>query len=257
MGSRFRLRHAYLDSVQTRAEHAERTREEEARLRVAEERMRIARDLHDVVAHHMALANAQAGTAAHLLDIDPGLARQLLTDLNATTSSVMLELRATIGVLRDTSDSDAEALEPTPGLARLPDLIEACGSAGLAVSLTVEGEPRDLPPGVDVTAYRIIQEALTNATKYAASPTASLCLHYSSAMLTIAVTNDTRTGEEPRQASHGYGIIGMRERAHAVGGDVQVTDSSAVGFKVLTALPLHLQASAPRASAPRTTQTTQ
>jgi signal transduction histidine kinase len=247
MGSRSRLRHAYLDSVQARAEHAERTREEEARLRVTEERMRIARDLHDVVAHHMALANAQAGTAAHLLETDPGLTKRLLTDLNATTSSVMLELRATIGVLRDMSDSGAEPLEPTPGLARLPALLEACGSAGLAVGLTVEGEPQELPPGVDLTAYRIIQEALTNATKYAASATASLCLRYSGNRLTISVANDTRTGDEPRPVSPGYGILGMRERAHAVGGDVRVTDSGA-GFEVVTALPVHPPVRANRAA---------
>jgi signal transduction histidine kinase len=254
MGSRSRLRHAYLDSVQARAEHAERTREEEARLRVTEERMRIARDLHDVVAHHMALANAQAGTAAHLLETDPGLTKQLLTDLKATTSSVMLELHATIGVLRHTNDSDSETLEPTPGLAQLPDLLEVCRSAGLAVSLEIQGEPQDLPPGVDLTAYRIIQEALTNATKYAASATASLRLRYSSTTLTITVTNDTRTDDEPRRGSHSYGIIGMRERAHAVGGDVQVTHSRAVGFEVVTTLPLHPHASAPRSSAPRATQ---
>jgi len=251
MGSRSRLRHAYLDSVQARAEHAERTREEEARLRVAEERMRIARDLHDVVAHHMALANAQAGTAAHLLETNPGLTKQLLADLQATTSSVMLELRATIGVLRQTDDP--ESLEPTPGLAQLPDLLEVCGTAGLAVSLTIEGAPQELPPGADVTAYRIIQEALTNATKHAASATAALCLRYSSTTLTITVTNDTRTAREPRVGSHGYGIIGMRERAHAVGGDVHVTDNSG-GFEIVTALPLHPRGPAPRASAPLATE---
>lgn len=256
MGSRSRLRHAYLDSVRARAEHAERTREEEARLRVAEERMRIARDLHDVVAHHMALANAQAGTAAHLLETDPGVTKQLLTDLQATTSSVMLELHATIGVLRHTSDSDASTLEPTPGLAQLPGLLEVCGSAGLAVSLKIEGAPQDLPPGVDVTAYRIIQEALTNATKYAASPVASLCLRYSDTRLTITVTNETHAGEAPRRGSPGYGIIGMRERVQAVGGDMRVTSSSTAGFQVVTVLPLHLPASAPRVSEPRATKVT-
>ena len=197
MGSRSRLRHAYLDAVQARAEHAERTREEEARLRVTEERMRIARDLHDVVAHHMAVANAQAGTAAHLFETDPELTKKILTELQATTSSVMLELRDTVGVLRQTG-TDTENLEPAPGLARLPDLLEACRSAGLAVDLEIEGEPRELPPGVDLTAYRIIQEALTNATKYSASAAASLRLRYSSTRLTITVTNDARPDDESR-----------------------------------------------------------
>jgi signal transduction histidine kinase len=252
MGSRTRLRHAWLEAVQARAEHAERTREEEARLRVTEERMRIARDLHDVVAHHMAVANAQAGTASHLLESDPQLTKRILTDLQATTSTVMLELRDTVGVLRH-SGPDADSLEPAPGLAQLPDLLEVCRSAGLTVNLAVEGEPRDLPPGIDLTAYRIIQEALTNATKYSASATASLCLRYSSTRLTITVTNDTRTDEQPRRGSAGFGIIGMRERAHAVGGDLRVSDSSDVGFELETALPLHPHAPALRSSAPQAT----
>jgi signal transduction histidine kinase len=251
MGSRSRLRHAYLDAVQARAEHAERTREEEARLRVTEERMRIARDLHDVVAHHMAVANAQAGTAAHLFETDPELSKKILTDLKATTSSVMLELRDTVGVMRQTG-TDAENLEPAPGLVQLPDLLEVCGSAGLAVNLEIEGEPRDLPPGVDLTAYRIIQEALTNATKYSASATASLRLRYSSTRLTITVTNDVRPDNEPEPGDHGYGVIGMRERAHAIGGDLRVSDSSDVGFELVTTLPLHPRVSAPRAE-PRVT----
>jgi len=252
MGSRTRLRHAWLDAVQARAEHAERSREEEARLRVTEERIRIARDLHDVVAHHMAVANAQAGTAAHLLETDPELTKKLLADLKATTSSVMLELRDTVGVLRQ-AGTDAETLEPAPGLAQLPDLLEVCRSAGLTVDLEIEGEPRGLPPGVDLTAYRIIQEALTNATKYAASATASLCLRYSSTRLTITVTNDTRADDVRSRDHHGYGIIGMRERAHAVGGDLRVSDSSDVGFEVVTALPLHPRVSAPPAPAPQAT----
>ncbi|MEJ3750533.1 histidine kinase [Actinomycetes bacterium KLBMP 9797] len=238
MGSRTRLRRAWLEAVQARAEHAERTREEEARLRVTQERMRIARDLHDVVAHHMAVANAQAGTAAHLLKTNPALTAKILTDLKATTSTVMLELRDTVGVLRQNS-TDTETLEPAPGLAQLPHLLEVCRSAGLTVDLAVEGEPRDLPAGVDLTAYRIIQEALTNATKYAASATAALRLRYSSTRLTITVTNDRRTDHQP---SSGFGIIGMRERAQAVGGHLHVSDSADVDFEVVTALPLHPQA---------------
>ena len=252
MGSRSRLRHAWLDAVQARAEHAERTREEEARLRVTEERIRIARDLHDVVAHHMAVANAQAGTAAHLLESDPKLTKKILTELKATTSTVMLELRDTVGVLRQTGP-DAETLEPAPGLTQLPDLLKACRSAGLAVTFEVEGEPRDLLPGVDLTAYRIVQEALTNATKYSASAAASLRLRYSSTSLTITVTNDRRTDDRPRRGSTGYGILGMRERAHAVGGDLRISDTGDVGFEVVTALPLHPHASSARTPAHQAT----
>jgi signal transduction histidine kinase len=254
LGSRIRLRHAWLDAVQARAEHAERTREEEARLRVTEERMRIARDLHDVVAHHMAVANAQAGTAAHLLEINPDLTKKILADLKATTSTVMLELRDTVGVLRQTGP-DPETLEPAPGLAQLPDLLEVCGSAGLAVDVAIEGEPRDLPPGVDLTAYRIIQEALTNATKYSASATAALRLRYSATRLTITVSNDRRRGDDqPRRGPHGYGIIGMRERAHAVGGDLRVNEGDDdAGFELVTALPLHPHGPAPRLATARVT----
>ncbi|MET7396497.1 histidine kinase [Dactylosporangium sp. NPDC005572] len=238
LGSRSRLRHAYLDTVRARAEHAERTREEEARLRVTEERMRIARELHDVVAHHMAVANAQAGTAAHLLDADPALTRKLLADLKITTSSVMLELRDTVGVLRGAGDPGADPLEPAPGLARLPDLLEMCGSAGLSVDLEIEGEPRDLPPGVDLTAYRIIQEALTNATKYATPAAASLRLRYSGSTLVITVANAT-DGGRGSGGTDGFGIVGMRERAHAVGGDLRVS-AGGTGFEVVSALPLRV-----------------
>ena len=223
MGSRTRLRHAWLDAVQARAEHAERTREEEARLRVTEERMRIARDLHDVVAHHMAVANAQAGTAAHLLETDPELTKKILADLQATTSSVMLELRDTVGVLRQ-AGTDEETLEPAPGLSLAPGPARrSVGSAGLAVNLEIEGEPRDLPPGIDLTAYRIIQEALTNATKYSASAAASLRLRYTSSQAHHHGDQRHRHRHLTRgRTQHGYGIIGMRERAHAVGGDLRV-----------------------------------
>ncbi|WP_020389719.1 sensor histidine kinase [Kribbella catacumbae] len=241
LGSRSQLHRAYLDAVHARAEYAERTREEEARLRVAEERMRIARDLHDVVAHHMAVANAQAGTAAHLLGTDSEVSKKLLADLQVTTSTVMLELRATLGVLRSVSDTDADTLEPAPGLAQLPNLLEACNSAGLKVDFEVEGEPQEVPPGVDLTAYRIIQEALTNATKYSAAPAASLRLTYGSSRLTIRVTNETSDAHAGPADSGGYGILGMRERAQAVGGHLEVNGNE-TGFEVLTTLPLQPQA---------------
>lgn len=235
MGSRIRLRRALLDAVAARAEHAERTREEEARLRVAEERMRIARDLHDVVAHHMAVANAQVGTAAHVLAADPELARRILAELQVTTSAAMLELRDTVRVLRR-ADAGPESLEPAPGLAQLPDLLTTCGSAGLTVDVETRGERRPLPEGIDLTAYRIIQEALTNAAKYAAPATASLGLDYGTTSLTITVTNARRPG---RRGTGGFGLLGMRERAHAVRGSLRVTDGDEDVFEVVTTLPLH------------------
>ncbi|MFE6821954.1 sensor histidine kinase [Streptomyces sp. NPDC057690] len=240
-GGRDRLRRDYVDAVQSRAAHAERTREEEARLRVAEERMRIARELHDVVAHHMAVANAQAGTARHLAPTHPEQAQRLLGELTTTTSSALLELRATVGVLRQIGDPDVDPLQPAPGLDRLPELIATCESAGVEVSVTTEGEPRLLSPGVDLTAYRIIQEALTNVTKHGAGRGARVRLTYSDARLLVSVTNDGTAAPVPVPEG-GYGLMGMRERAHSVGGDLHAGPRPEGGFEVATALPLHLLA---------------
>ncbi|WP_406277672.1 sensor histidine kinase [Embleya sp. NBC_00896] len=240
LGGRSRFRRAYLESVKARAAHAERTREEEARLRVAEERMRIARELHDAVAHYMAVAHAQAGTAAHLADTHPEQTRKILADLVGTTTSALLELRATVGVLRRTADPDADPLEPTPGLDRLPTLVAACESAGLTVTVTTEGQVQPLSPGVDLTAYRIIQEALTNATKHAPDHAARVRLRYDSSRLLVTVTNDgtANGGAVPPMPGGGYGLMGMRERAHSIGGDLRAGPRPEGGFEVAAALPL-------------------
>lgn len=238
-GSRDRLRRAHTESVQARAAYAERTREEEARLRVAEERLRIARELHDVVAHHMAVANAQAGTARHLAPTHPEQAMKLLDELTATTSSALLELRATVGVLRQIGDdSDTDSLEPAPGLDRLPELIATCETAGVEVTVVTEGEPRPLSPGVDLTAYRIIQEALTNVTKHGAGTGASVRLTYSDSRVLISVTNEAAAATSSVPGG-GYGLMGMRERAHSIGGDLHAGPRPEGGFEVATALPLH------------------
>lgn len=239
-GSAVRLRNAYLDAVRARAEHAERTREEEARHRVAEERVRIARELHDVVAHHLALANAQAGTAAHLARNGPEQIRGILTDLSGTTSSALRELKATVGLLRQVDDTEASSLEPAPGLARLDELTGACTAAGLAVDVVVEGEPRPLSAGVDLTAFRIVQEALTNVTKHAAAETARVRLAYGTDRLIVTVTDDG-IGSTQTSPGHGFGLIGMRERAASVGGDVRTGDRPEGGFEVTAALPLHIR----------------
>ncbi|MFC9430226.1 sensor histidine kinase [Streptomyces sp. NPDC056987] len=249
-GGKSRLRRAYTESVHARAAHAERTREEEARLRVAEERLRIARELHDVVAHHMAVANAQAGTAAHLARSHPEQAQRILADLTSTTSSALLELRATVGVLRQADDPDADSLEPAPGLYRLPELISACESAGLALTVTTEGEPRPLTPGVDLTAYRIIQEALTNVTKHAAGRAARVQLAYRDSRLLITVTNDGPVAAAATVPGGGFGLMGMRERAHSVGGDLRAGPRAAGGYEVTTALPIHSQALEERREVP-------
>ncbi|MEU1318704.1 sensor histidine kinase [Streptomyces tibetensis] len=237
-GKMTQLRRAYLQSLQARAEHAERTREEEARLRVTEERVRIARELHDVVAHHMALANAQAGTAAHLALTSPEQSRKILTDLTGTTSSALRELKATLGLLRDNDDAPGSpGLEPSPGLSRLPELVSACESAGLEVTVTTEGEPQPLSPGIDLTAYRIVQEALTNVTKHATAETAHVLLAYTGSRLLITVTNDGPSVPVVARG-RGFGVMGMRERALSIGGELCAGPRPQGGFEVTTALPL-------------------
>ncbi|MFE6334211.1 sensor histidine kinase [Streptomyces sp. NPDC057798] len=236
-GSQVRARRAYLDAVHARAEHAERTREEEARHRVIEERVRIARELHDVVAHHMALANAQAGTIAHLWNTRPQQVEGILTDLTRTTTTALRELQATVGLLRQPDDSD-EPLQPAPGLALLPDLVSAFASAGLHIALTTEGQARPLCPGADLTAFRILQEALTNVAKHAPVTTAHVHLAYTPDQLTLTVSNDSSSLPPPHAADGGFGLIGMRERAQSAGGRLTAGHRPDGGYAVTAQLPI-------------------
>ena len=245
LGSYVRVRRDY---AAARAEHTAREREEEARHRVVQERMRIARELHDVVAHHLALANAQAGTAAHLARADPEQAYDMLGRLSDTTAAALRELKATVGLLRQDTDTH-DGLAPAPGLEQLPDLVAACEAAGLDVTVTVEGQPGPLPPGLDLTAYRIVQEALTNVTKHAATRTARVRLARTPHALTLTVTNDadtTRPADRPGPG-HGFGLLGMRERALATGGTFRAGSRPEGGFEVSCTLPLdsHEESTAP------------
>jgi signal transduction histidine kinase len=249
LGQSTRTRRAYLTAVEERAWRAEESRDSEARSRVAEERVRIARELHDVVAHQITLASAQATVAAHLFDTRPERARKSLTQLVETTSNALDDLRATVGLLRQTGDAAAPA-EPAPGLSRLPMLLETLHLAGLEVSLRQEGATRLLPPGVDLTAYRIIQESLNNVTKHAGTGSARVRLTWSRDRLTIAVADDGTGDPATPTASTdpgtttvpdrppGYGLIGMRERATAVGGQLTAGKRPEGGFLVSTELPL-------------------
>ncbi|MGQ4387730.1 sensor histidine kinase [Streptomyces sp. SAS_270] len=238
LGTVTRLRAAYLEAVQARAEHAERTREEEARHRVTEERMRIARDLHDVVAHHLVLANIQAGTVARFLRTRPEEAERIVSELTGITSVALRELKATVGLLRDANETTRPA-EDTPGLARLPDLAASFEGAGLTVTVTTEGAPRPLSAGADLTVYRVVQEALTNVTKHADTRTAEVRLTYSPDRLGIAVTNGGR-GRRSDSAvpNSGYGLVGMHERARSVGGRLRARPRPEGGFEVVLQLPL-------------------
>lgn len=257
LGHSVRNRRAYLAAVEERARQAEKSRESEARRRVGEERVRIARELHDLVASQITLANAQASVAAHLFDARPEQTRKSLKELVETTSDALDELRATVGLLRQSGDADAPA-EPAPGLSQLPTLLESFRRAGLEVSVHQEGTARPLPPGVDLTAYRIVQEALTNVTKHAGTGSARVHLAWNRDRVTVTVADDgggartaptASTGPSPTASTGpsaatapdrppGYGLIGMRERATAVGGHLSAGRRPEGGFLVSTQLPL-------------------
>ncbi|MEI5525003.1 sensor histidine kinase [Streptomyces brasiliscabiei] len=236
LGGYRRVRREY---AVARAEHADRQREEEARHRVVQERMRIARELHDVVAHHLTLADAQAGAVKHLLRTRPEQAREIIDRLPETTAAALRELKATVGLLRQDTDPDDD-LAPAPGLERLPDLVDSCAAAGLQVTVTVEGERRPLSPVLDLTAYRILQEALTNVTKHGAGRAADVRLRYEPRRLTLTVTNDTAPGRASTAPGPGggFGLISMRERAGSAGGTFHAGHRAHGGFQVVCALPL-------------------
>jgi signal transduction histidine kinase len=249
LGRSVRNRRAYLAAVEERARRAEESRDSEAHRRVYEERVRIARELHDLVAHQITLANAQATVADHLFDARPDQTRKNLKALVETTGNALDELRATVGLLRRPGDAPAPA-EPAPGLSRLPTLLESFRRAGLEVSVHQEGRVRLLPPGVDLTAYRIVQEALTNVTKHAGTGSARVHLAWDRDHVTITVADDgassrpapvssagARAPTVPGRPS-GHGLIGMRERATAAGGRLSTGRRPEGGFLVSAQLPL-------------------
>ncbi|MFJ2260745.1 sensor histidine kinase [Streptomyces sp. NPDC087844] len=244
LGHSVRTRRAYLAAVEERARRAEESRDREAGRRVAEERVRIARELHDLVAHQITLANAQATVAAHLFDTRPEQTRKSLGELVETTGHALDELRATVGLLRQSGDASAPS-EPAPGLSRLPPLIESFHRAGLEVSVHQEGTARPLPPGVDLTAYRIVQEALTNVTKHAGTRSARVRLAWHRDRVTITVADDgggagaiPSASTAPDRPPPGFGLIGMRERAASVGGHLSAGRRAEGGFLVSAQLPL-------------------
>jgi signal transduction histidine kinase len=250
VGDSVRNQRASVESALARAEAAEASREEEARRRVAEERLRIARELHDAVAHHVSVINVQAGVASHLLEADPPAARTALVHVRAASQEVSEEMRVVVGLLR--TDGNAQLVEPpTPGLTEIPGLVARMRSAGLDVELDDRMGARDLPTTTGLTAYRVIQEALTNAGKYGLG-TARVVLEENGAMLDIEVSNPVAAhAGVPRRAGAtgqaggpdasgqitGHGLIGMRERVAAAGGTMTVT-SDAV-FQIRVDLPLH------------------
>jgi signal transduction histidine kinase len=240
LGDAVRNRRDYLAEVVQRAQRAEESREQEARRRVAEERLRIARDLHDVVAHHIALINVQAGVGAHLLDSDPEQARVALGHIRKASRSALHELSVTVGLLRQPDDPLAPT-DPTVGLARLDDLIAGLAGCGLRVDHAVSGTVEDLPTALDVTAYRIVQEALTNVHKHAHTDSARLRLGVTQGTVRIVIDDDGTPVGLPTSGS-GHGVLGMRERAAAVGGSLSAGPRADGGFRVEAVLPVPARA---------------
>jgi signal transduction histidine kinase len=221
-------RRAYVASIRDRAE-------QDARRRLDEERLRIARELHDVVAHTMATINVQAGVAAHVLPTHPEAAADALLAIKAASKDGLRELRAILNVLRQADEADPT--QPAPGMTQLDALVAGTCRAGLETRLTVTGEPFPLPAAVDLTAYRIIQESLTNAIRHAGPATAEVRLEYRHGELRITVAD---TGRGPAGASNGgHGLAGMRERAAAVGGAVETGPGPGGGYRVAARLPAH------------------
>jgi signal transduction histidine kinase len=252
-----RVRWAELNA---RAERLEREREQEARRAVTEERLRIARELHDVVAHSMSVIAVQSAVGGHVMDTQPEEARQALAAIESTSRSALTEMRRLLGVLRQDGEP-AGSLVPAPGLADLAPLVAQVGEAGLKVWVQVDGERAPVPPGVDLSAYRIIQEALTNVIKHAAASSACVTVRYEPGAVTLEITDDGSAepdGTSPRAGpgeragegraggrgdpdvpspGTGHGIIGMRERVAVFGGQFTAGPQPGGGFRVFARLP--------------------
>jgi signal transduction histidine kinase len=230
------IRHRRLSErlLEERAISAEREREERARAAVAEERSRIARELHDVVAHAISVVVLQARGGRRSLATNPGEAREAFDAIESTGREALEEMRRLLGMLR--KGDDELALAPQPSLASLDALAAQVSAAGLPVEVAVEGEPRELPPGIDLSAFRIVQEALTNALKHAGPAAAHVVVRYGPDELELEIV-DTGAGVENGSGT-GHGLIGMRERAALYGGDVSVGRRTEGGFAVRVRLPL-------------------
>jgi signal transduction histidine kinase len=223
-----------------RAAQEARSRQEEARRRASEERLRIARELHDVVAHNISLINVQAGVALHLLDEQPEQARSALSAIKQASKEALGELRSVLDVLRQ--DDEQAPRAPTTGLEDLEALVDKARAAGLEVDVQVQGSRRPLPSGVDLAAYRIVQESLTNVVRHAGPAAATVHLRFGSEALTVQVDDDGRglaPGAPTAAAGGGNGIPGMRERVAALGGRLEAGPRAGGGFRVWAELPLN------------------
>ena len=229
-----RSRHELAEALAARTVELEHEREEKAKLAVAEERARVARELHDVVAHNLSIMVVQAGAERRALGGERPQTAEVLETIEQTGRAAMAEMRRLLGMLRR---SDAElALAPQPSLAHIDDLVAQVREAGMPVELAIEGDVRALPRGIDLSAYRIVQEALTNALKHAGPASARVTIRYGAGELEIEIADDGAGAAAP--AAGGHGLIGMRERVALFGGDLAAGRRGDGGYAVRARLPI-------------------
>ncbi|HSX97312.1 MAG TPA: sensor histidine kinase [Streptomyces sp.] len=244
LGDSLRTRRAYFAQLEERAARLEREREAQAKVAVAAERARIARELHDVVAHNVSVMVVQADGAAYVLDAAPDQAKKALETISSTGRQALAEMRRLLGVLRTGEHKEVGEYVPQPDVEQIDDLVEQCRVAGLPVDFKIEGTPRPLPSGVELTAYRIVQEALTNTRKHGGPNTgASVRLVYFDDGLGLLVEDDGKGAphelyEEGGADGQGHGLIGMRERVGMVGGTLDAGPRPGGGFRISALLPL-------------------
>jgi signal transduction histidine kinase len=222
------------DEAKERAAQAEREREERARLAVAEERARIARELHDVVGHSVSVMTVQASAVRRLLSQDQEKVSEALLVVEQTGREALAEMRRMVGVLR--RPEEAPALAPQPSLEQLGKLVESARDAGLPVDLRVEGEPVQLPAGLDLTAYRLVQEGLTNALKHARASRAEVVVRYDDGQVELSISDDGRGGGTGDKGGHG--LVGMRERVSVYGGELEAGPRPDGGYRLRARLPI-------------------
>ncbi|GAB3323260.1 sensor histidine kinase [Geodermatophilus aquaeductus] len=235
LGESVRSRREIAAEALARAELAERTREQEARARVDEERLRIAREVHDTVAHALAVISVQSGVTAHVLDRRPDRAREALEAIARTSSEALQDMRAVLGVLRGPDDGRA----PHPGLGRIGELTARAREAGLDVDLAAASPPPPVPGAVGGAAYRILQESLTNVIRHVGPTRVTVALEVAAGILCVRVRDEgPREGRRAAAAGTGQGIAGMRERCRLLGGDLDAGPLPGGGFAVTARLPL-------------------
>ncbi|WP_106397280.1 sensor histidine kinase [Actinocorallia populi] len=235
-GVYLRTRRAYLQSLEERALQSEHERDTQVRMAMAAERARIARELHDVIAHNVSVMVVQADGAAYAIDTDVDRAKNALETISATGRLALGEMRRLLGVLRESDDTGTYT--PQPGVEQLDELVEQVRDAGLPLEFTVEGEPKELPQGLQLSVFRIVQEALTNTLKHAGpGARARVRLRYDNGGVGIHVQDDGRGNAMVENDGKGHGLAGMRERAALYGGTVRAEPVPGGGFEVDVRLP--------------------